>query len=48
MGRLKINSKFKKETPIEKRILEKSDIIDVIKHMHQLVDGKGEIDDIDH
>ena len=48
VGRLKINSKFKKETPIEKRILEKSDIIDVIKHMHHLVDGKGEIDDIDH
>ena len=48
VGRLKINSKFKKETPIEKRILEKSDIIDVIKHMHHLVDGKGEVDDIDH
>ena len=48
VGRLKINSKFNKETPIEKRILEKSDIIDVIKHMHHLVDGKGEIDDIDH
>ena len=48
VGRLKINSKFKKETSIEKRILEKSDIIDVVKHMHNLIDGKGEIDDIDH
>ena len=48
VGRLKINSKFKKDISIEKRILEKSDIIDVVNHMHNLIDGKGEIDDIDH
>ena len=48
VGRLKINSKFKKETSIYKRILDKSDIVDVINHMHKLIDGKGEIDDIDH
>jgi len=28
--------------------LDKSDIIDVVNHMHNLIDGKGEIDDIDH
>ena len=48
VGRLKINSKFKKDISIEKRVLEKSDIIDVVNHMHNLIDGKGEIDDIDH
>ena len=48
VGRLKIVSKFKKDTPIEKRVLDKSDILDVIKHMHNLIDGKGEVDDIDH
>ena len=48
VGRLKIVSKFKKNTPIEKRILDKSDILDVVKHMHNLIDGKGEVDDIDH
>ncbi len=48
VGRLKINSKFKKNISIDKRILEKSDIIDVVNHMHNLIDGKGEIDDIDH
>ncbi len=48
VGRLKISAKFKKETSIEQRILDKSDIIDVVKHMHKLIDGKGEIDDIDH
>ena len=48
VGRLKISSKFKKNTPIEKRILDKSDILDVVKHMHNLIDGKGEVDDIDH
>ncbi len=48
VGRLKINAKFKKNTNLEQRILDKSDILDVVKHMHQLIDGKGEIDDIDH
>ena len=48
VGRLKIITKFKKDTSIEKRILDKSDILDVINHMHNLIDGKGEVDDIDH
>ena len=48
VGRLKINSKFKKQTSIDQRNLDKSDIVDVVKHMHNLIDGKGEIDDIDH
>ena len=48
VGRLKINAKFKKETNIHQRILDKSDIVDVVKHMHDLIDGKGDIDDIDH
>ena len=48
VGRLKISAKFKKETSIEQRVLDKSDIIDVVKHMHNLIDGKGDIDDIDH
>ncbi len=48
VGRLKINAKFKKNTPITQRVLDKSDIIDVVAHMHNLIDGKGEIDDIDH
>ncbi len=48
VGRLKIITKFKKNTPIEKRILDKSDILDVVNHMHNLIDGKGEVDDIDH
>jgi DNA-directed RNA polymerase, beta subunit/140 kD subunit len=48
VGRLKIISKFKKDTSIDKRILDKSDILDVVKHMHKLIDGIGEVDDIDH
>ncbi len=48
VGRLKINSKFKKITELGQRVLDKTDIIDVVKHMHDLIDGKGEIDDIDH
>ncbi|MDC3206721.1 DNA-directed RNA polymerase subunit beta [Pelagibacteraceae bacterium] len=48
VGRLKISAKFKKNTSIDQRVLDKSDIVDVVKHMHNLIDGKGEIDDIDH
>ena len=48
MGRLKINAKFKSNTSIEQRVLDKKDILDVVQHMHNLIDGKGEIDDIDH
>ena len=48
VGRLKINAKFKKDTQLEQRTIDKSDILDVVKHMHNLIDGKGEIDDIDH
>ena len=48
VGRLKINSKFKKTTDILSENLDKTDIIDVVKHMHDLIDGKGDIDDIDH
>ncbi len=48
VGRLKISAKFKKKTSIDQRVLDKSDILDVVKHMHNLIDGKGEIDDIDH
>ena len=33
---------------MKKEVLDKSDILDVIKHMHKLIDGWGEIDDIDH
>jgi len=48
VGRLKINAKFKKKTILDQRILDKGDVLDVVKHMHNLIDGKGEIDDIDH
>ncbi len=48
VGRLKIIAKFKKETSIDQTVLDKGDIISVVKHMHNLIDGKGEIDDIDH
>ncbi|MDC3156403.1 DNA-directed RNA polymerase subunit beta [Pelagibacteraceae bacterium] len=48
VGRLKIKAKFKRDKSIDQRVLDKSDILDVVKHMHNLIDGKGEIDDIDH
>ena len=39
---------LKKILQLNKEFLDKSDILDVVKHMHNLIDGKGEIDDIDH
>ncbi len=48
VGRLKIKAKFKKNTSVDTTTLNKGDIIDVVKHMHSLIDGKGDIDDIDH
>mgnify|MGYP001160146677 CR=1 FL=1 len=48
VGRLKISAKFKKDTSVDQRVLDKSDVIDVVRHMHNLIDGKGDIDDIDH
>ena len=51
VGRLKINHKFKipfEETPVEHRTLTKNDIMHVVKHLIDLKNGQGVVDDIDH
>ena len=48
VGRLKINSRLKLGTDINKRVLESNDIIQIVKYLSNLKDGVGEIDDIDH
>ncbi len=48
VGRYKINQKLKLESPLDLKVLTKEDIISIVKYLVQLVNGKAEIDDIDH
>ncbi|HEY0750784.1 MAG TPA: DNA-directed RNA polymerase subunit beta, partial [Chitinophagaceae bacterium] len=48
VGRYKINRKLNLSSPIEQKTLTKEDIIEIIKYLVRLTNGKAEIDDIDH
>ena len=48
VGRYKINRKLGTQEHIEKKVLTKADVIAIVKYLVQLVNGKAEIDDIDH
>jgi len=48
VGRVKMNARLGFETEDTLRILRKEDILEVVKILVELKDGRGEIDDIDH
>ena len=48
VGRVKLNNKLHLKCNDDITILRNDDIIAIIKHMLDLKDGKGEVDDIDH
>jgi DNA-directed RNA polymerase subunit beta len=48
VGRVKMNSRLEQETDDQIRVLRKQDILAIVKVLHDLKDGRGEIDDIDH
>jgi len=48
VGRVKLNNKLQLNCSDKITILRNDDIIAIIKHMLDLRDGKGEVDDIDH
>ena len=51
VGRVKMNSALNisfDEAPDTCRVLRKDDILRIVKHLVELRDGKGEVDDIDH
>jgi DNA-directed RNA polymerase subunit beta len=48
VGRYKINRKLNLNYPIQQKTLTKEDIIEIIKYLVRLTNGKAEIDDIDH
>ena len=48
VGRFKLNSKFGMETPLDVRVLQKGDIVSVVRYLLNLKHGEGHVDDIDH
>ncbi|GGH82614.1 DNA-directed RNA polymerase subunit beta [Filimonas zeae] len=48
VGRYKINRKLSVNQKLENKVLTKEDIIEIIKYLVRLTNGKAEIDDIDH
>ncbi|WP_127126298.1 DNA-directed RNA polymerase subunit beta [Pseudoflavitalea rhizosphaerae] len=48
VGRYKINRKLNLSQPLDQKTLTKEDIIEIIKYLVRLTNGKAEIDDIDH
>jgi len=48
VGRYRINKKLGLDTAIDVKILTKEDIIEIIKHLIELINSKTDVDDIDH
>lgn len=48
VGRYRINKKLGLDTPMDIKILTKEDIIQIIKHLIELINSKTDVDDIDH
>ncbi len=48
VGRLKLNYKFGLDQPLDNVILTKQDILETVRYLLNLRDGRGSVDDIDH
>jgi DNA-directed RNA polymerase subunit beta len=48
VGRLKLNHKFGLDEPLMTSVLTKRDILETVKYLVELRNGRGQIDDIDH
>ncbi len=48
VGRVKMNARLELDADDQFRILCKKDILAIVKYLHDLKDGKGEVDDIDN
>jgi DNA-directed RNA polymerase subunit beta len=48
VGRVKMNARLEFETDDQLRTLRKADVLEILKILVDLKDGRGEIDDIDH
>lgn len=48
VGRVKMNARLDLNTDDQLRILRKEDVLAILKYLHGLKDGRGEVDDIDN
>ena len=48
VGRLKLNHKLGLSTPLDTQTLTREDVLEVVRYLIDLKNGKGNIDDIDH
>src|SRR6184192_2625157 len=48
VGRLKLNYKFGVDEPLDQPVVTKKDVLEVVRYLIDLKNGKGAIDDIDH
>ncbi|MBI1326271.1 MAG: DNA-directed RNA polymerase subunit beta [Alphaproteobacteria bacterium] len=48
VGRVKMNARLDLNAPDTLRVLRKEDILGMVKYLHDLRDGRGEVDDIDN
>jgi len=48
VGRLKLNYKFKLDEALDNAVLTKRDILETVRYLIDLKNGRGSIDDIDH
>jgi len=48
VGRLKINLRIGLEFPLETHILSNDDILSTVRHIIEIKNGRGDVDDIDH
>lgn len=48
VGRYRLNKKLNLQTSSDVKILTKEDIIEIIKHLIELINSKTDVDDIDH
>jgi DNA-directed RNA polymerase subunit beta len=48
VGRVKMNARLDLEADDQFRVLSKADILAIVKYLHGLKDGRGEVDDIDN
>ena len=48
VGRLKLNYKFKLDEPLDRCVLTNKDILETVRYLIELKNGRGSVDDIDH
>jgi len=48
VGRLKLNHKFRLDEALDKTVLTARDIMETVRHLIELKNGRGTVDDIDH